>query len=69
MGEPRIQEATMFALLFLLLFGICLLLAAAGRIWIDATPVDLPKIDSAAANHGSESTALDRISREKDRAV
>ena len=36
MGAQRIQEVTMFALLFLLL-GVVVLLAAAGSIWIDPT--------------------------------
>ncbi len=46
MGGQRIQEVTMFTLLFLLLLGIVFLLAAAGRIWIDATPSDSNRIAS-----------------------
>ena len=37
MGEQRTQEVTMFALLFFLVLGAVVLLAAAGRIWIDTT--------------------------------
>lgn len=51
MGAQRIQEDTMFALLFLLV-GVIFLLAAAGRIWLDSTPLDSPIVDSNAA-HGS----------------
>ena len=51
MGAPRIQEDTMFALLFLII-GVIFLLAAAGRIWLDAAPLDSPVVDSTAA-HGS----------------
>lgn len=61
MGEPRIQEVTMLALLFLLL-GIVFLLAAAGRIWIDAPPVDSPTVDSAAAQTNGGSGAQARLS-------
>ena len=53
MGAQRIQEAIMFALLFLLI-GVIILLAAAGIIWIDTTPVDSPAIDSAGANNPGE---------------
>ena len=65
MGEQRISEVTMLTLFFLLL-GVLFLLAAAGRIWIDATPVDSPTIDSAAAHINGESGALDRLSEGKD---
>ncbi len=58
----------MFALLFLFL-GVLFLLAAAGRIWIDATPVDSPTIDSAAADNAGESVAMDRPSKGDDSAV
>ncbi|ULA60047.1 MAG: hypothetical protein LZF60_190022 [Nitrospira sp.] len=50
----------MFALLFLLL-GVLFLLAAVGRMWIDATPVDVPTSDSTAAHNG-EADILDRLS-------
>ena len=65
-GEYR--EVTMFALLFLLL-GILFLLVAAGRIWIDATPIDSPTIDSAATDNAGESVAMDHMSERKDSAV
>lgn len=61
MGEQRIQEVTMFALLFLLL-GVLFLLAAAGRIWIDATPVDSRTIDATATDNGSDSATMKKIS-------
>ena len=53
MGAPRIQEDTMFALLFLLI-GVIFLLAAAGRIWLDATPLDSPVADSNAAHSSGD---------------
>ena len=68
MGETRIQEVTMFALLFLLL-GIVVLLAAAGRIWIDPTPSDSRIVDSTAAHSPGESVTLRQISGNKDSAV
>jgi hypothetical protein len=68
MGAQRIQEVTMFALLFLLL-GILLLLAAAGRIWIDPAPVDSPVIDSAVSNSSSESVTLRQMPAGKDLVV
>ncbi|MDR4481202.1 MAG: hypothetical protein R3B37_15820 [Nitrospira sp.] len=52
--------------LFFLFLGILFLLIAAGRIWIDATPVDSPTIDSTAANNGSESVARDHLSKGND---
>lgn len=61
MGEPRIQEVTMLALLFLLL-GVLFLLIAAGRIWIDSTPVDSPTTDSAAEHTNGEAGARARLS-------
>lgn len=67
MGEQRIREVTMFTLLFLLL-GVIILLAAAGRIWIDATPVDSQAIDSAAANNG-KSVTLSHMPQDKDSVV
>lgn len=68
MGETRIQGVTMFALLFLLL-GIVVLLAAAGRIWIDPTPSDSRIVDSTAANSSRESGASRNISVSKDSTV
>ena len=65
MGETRIQEVTMFTILFLLL-GIVVLLAAAGRIWINATPIDSPVVDSAVSNSPGESVTLRQISGNKD---
>lgn len=65
MGEQRIQEVTMFALLFLLL-GVLFLLAAAGRIWIDATPADSPTIDSAAGGSPGRPVTLNNRSEDKD---
>jgi hypothetical protein len=47
MGEQSIWEVTMVALLFLLLCVI-FLIAAAGRIWLDATPVGSPTIESSS---------------------
>ncbi len=55
----------MVALIFLLL-GIVFLLAAAGRIWIDATPVDSQTIDSAAANNPGEPVTLNHMAEGKD---
>lgn len=68
MGAQRIQEVTMFALLFLLL-GVVVLLAAAGRIWIDAAPVDSHTIDSPAANSPGEPVTLNDMSAGKDSVV
>lgn len=65
MGEQRIQEVIMIALTFLLL-GILFLLIAAGRIWIDATPVNGPTVDSAEAHNPSESVTPTPISESKD---
>ena len=65
MGEQRILEVTMFALIFLLL-GIVFLLAAAGRIWIDATPVDSPAIDATATDNGSDSDKIKKMSTDGD---
>lgn len=65
MGEPRIQEVTMLALLFLLL-GIVILLAAAGRIWIDAPPVDSSTIDSPAASSSGKPIALNDMSADQN---
>lgn len=65
MGEQRIREVTMFALLFLLL-GVIVLLAAVGRIWIDPTPLNSQTIDSVAANSPGEPVTLNNISEGKD---
>ena len=65
MGAQRIQEVTMFALLFLLL-GILFLLIAAGRIWIDASPLDLPVVDSNAANSPGDPVSLRHMPAGKD---
>ena len=65
-GEYR--EVIMFALLFLLL-GILFLLVAAGRIWIDATPIDSPIIDSGATDDAGKSVAMDHLSKGNDSAV
>ena len=37
MGEQRTSEVTMFALIFFLLLGVVVLLAAVGSIWNDPT--------------------------------
>lgn len=68
MGEQRIQEVTMFALLFLLL-GIVFLLAAVGRIWINPASLDSRVSDSAAANNPDESVRLNHIAEGKDSAA
>ncbi len=68
MGETRIQEVNMVTL-FLALFGVIFILAAASRIWSDATPLDSRAIDSAAADNGSESAAMDHLSKGNDSAV
>jgi hypothetical protein len=68
MGEQRIQEVNMVALIFLLL-GIVFLLAAAGRIWIDATPLDSQSIDSAVTNNPGEPATLNHMSEGKDSVV
>ena len=68
MGEQRIREVTMVALLFLLL-GVIILLVAAGRIWIDATPSDMPTIDSGPVNSPGKPVTLIRMSQDKDSAV
>jgi hypothetical protein len=68
MGEQRIREVTMVALIFLLL-GVIILLVAAGRIWIDATPIDSSTIDAAAANSSSEAVTMARLSESNDSAV
>jgi hypothetical protein len=58
----------MFALLFLLL-GIVILLAAAGRIWIDPTPSGSRIVDSTATNSPGESVPLRHISESEDSTV
>ena len=68
MGEQRIQEVNMVALIFLLL-GIVLLLAAAGRIWIDPTPLDSQSIDSAVTSNPGEPATLNHMSEGKDSVV
>ena len=68
MGEQRTQEVTMFALLFFLVLGVVVLLAAAGRIWIDPTPSH-SRIDSAAENGLGESVTLSQISENQDSVV
>jgi hypothetical protein len=65
MGEQRIRGANMVALIFLLI-GVIMLLATAGRIWIDPTPLDIATIDSAAANSGDEPATFSSISDGKD---
>ena len=65
MGAQRIQEVTMFALLFLLL-GVLVLLAAAGRIWVDATPVDSRTIDAVPANSPGKPVTLNNMSEGND---
>ena len=65
MGAKRIQEVTMFALLFLLL-GIVFLLAAAGRIWVDPAPADSPVVDSAVPNSSSDHISLRHMPAGKD---
>lgn len=52
--------------LFFLFLGILFLLIAAGRIWIDATPVDSPIIDSTAANKSREAATFRNISDGSD---
>ena len=65
MGEQRTSEVTMFALLFFLLLGVIILLAAAGRIWIDAPPPS-GTVDSATANNPGDPVSLRHISGSKD---
>lgn len=55
----------MLALIFLLL-GVVFLLAAAGRIWIDAPRLNSQTIDSAAANTADKSATLKKISDGRD---
>lgn len=68
MGEQRIREVTMVALIFLLL-GVVFLLLAAGRIWIDATPSKPQTIDSTMASTGARSLPVDRTSVVKELGV
>jgi hypothetical protein len=68
MGEQRMREVTMVALIFLLL-GVIILLVAAGRIWIDATPLDSSIINAAAANRFGKPVTLIHMSQGKDSAV
>ena len=56
----------MFALLFFLLLGVIVLLAAAGRIWVDATPSDSSNIDSTAANNVGDPIPLRHMPAGKD---
>ena len=65
MGAQRIQEVTMFTLLFLLL-GIVFLLGAAGRIWIDHTPLHSPVVDSTVANSPGGPVSLHHMPAGKD---
>lgn len=65
MGAQRIQEVNMFALLFLLV-GVIFLLAAAGRIWLDATPANSPTIDSAATSNVDKPAMFGNISDGSD---
>lgn len=44
------QEANMVALIFLLL-GVMILLAAAGRVWVNATPGTLKESNSPATDN------------------
>jgi hypothetical protein len=55
----------MFALLFLIL-GVVILLAAAGRIWIDVPPLDSPIVDSTLSNGSSEAASVGHMSAGKD---
>ena len=66
MGEQRTSEVTMFALLFFLLLGVVVLIAAAGRIWIDAPSSDSRIVDSATANSPVASVTIRHISGSKD---
>ncbi|MEP7152931.1 MAG: hypothetical protein ABI856_14570, partial [Nitrospira sp.] len=68
MGETRIQEVTMFALLFLLI-GVVVLLAAAGRIWIDPPPSDSRIVDSTTANSPGKSVTLRHMPGGEDSVV
>lgn len=52
--------------LTLLLLGSVFLLAAASRIWIDATPLDSPTIDSTTTDNAGESVTLNHRSEGKD---
>ena len=65
MGEQRISEVNMLALIFLLL-SVVILLAAAGRIWIDATPLDSRGTDSAVADSPGEAATLKKISADRN---
>ena len=66
MGEQRTSEATMFAIIIFLVLGVIVLLAAAGRIWLDATPSDSSNIDSAAANNVGATISLRHMPSGKD---
>ncbi|WHZ23391.1 MAG: hypothetical protein OJF47_002503 [Nitrospira sp.] len=54
MGEQRIHEGNMLALIFLLLC-VVILLAVAGRIWIDPSPLGSSAIDPVATDNPGES--------------
>lgn len=56
----------MFALIFFLVLGVVVLLAAAGRIWVDATPSDSSNIDSAAASNVGAPISLRHMPSGKD---
>ena len=69
MGAQRTPEVTMFALLFFLLLGVVVLLAAAGRIWVDAPPLDLQAIDGARVTHPTEPVTIGQIRSDQDHVV
>lgn len=65
MGERRIQEVNMVTL-FLTLSGVVFVLAAASRIWTDATPLNRRGIDSASmASIPGDPIALKKITEDK----
>ncbi len=66
MGAQRTPEVTMFALLFFLLLGVVVLLAAAGSIWIDPTSIDPPVVDSTQANSSGNLVPLRHMPVGKD---
>lgn len=58
----------MFALIFLLL-GVVILLVVAGRIWISPGSLSSSSVDSTAMDCPGEPAALNNLSEGKDSAV
>lgn len=59
-GERRIQEVTMVALIFLLL-GVVFLLVAVGRIWVVAKPISSQAINSSDSSNPREPVAMSGV--------